>query len=459
MKKLLLFVLMLLPMVASADDSGKCGKNVYYSYNAGTHTFTVYGEGGMSDYDSPVTEFEEELDYRPWRSYCKEIEYLIIESGVTYLGRNAFWGFSGLISVTIPNSVRTIGAGAFDWCVSLTSLILPNGVEFIGGDDMGAGGAFAHCRGLTSVTIPHSVTYIGESAFAYCTSLSSITIPSSVTDIYDGEAFSGCSNLTSIIVETGNPKYDSRNNCNAIIDSNNQLIVGCKNTTIPNSVTSIGRCAFYGHTGLTSIVIPENVTSIGAAAFSYCTGLVYVTLPSNLISIGEPAFGSCNSLTDVYCKAVNVPSATGYFFSNQGGITLHVPEGSLNAYQTTEPWNKFGNYKSLSSSDLQASEKCSKPTIDIVNGRVVFNCETADVYYLWSISTSSGRKGFSYSHFNSYDGSLLPITLNVFATKSGYQPSEVATYEFSGLAGDVNNDGEVNVADHVKLSEIILNKK
>ena len=61
-----------------------------YSYNAGTHTFTVYGEGGMSDYDSPVTEFEEELDYRPWRSYCKEIEYLIIESGVTYLGRNAF---------------------------------------------------------------------------------------------------------------------------------------------------------------------------------------------------------------------------------------------------------------------------------------------------------------------------------------------------------------------------------
>ena len=457
MKKLILFVLMLLPLVASADDSGKCGENVYYSYNAKTHTFTVYGEGGMSNYDSPVTEFEEELDYRPWRSYCKEIEYLIIESGVTYLGRNAFWGFSGLTSVTIPNSVRTIGAGAFDWCDNLTSLILPNGVEKIYGDHMGAGGAFAHCRGLTSVTIPHSVTYIGESAFAYCTSLSSITIPSSVTGIYGGESFSGCSNLTSITVESGNPKYDSRNNCNAIIDSNNQLIVGCKNTTIPNSVTSIGRCAFYGHTGLTSIVIPEKVTSIGAAAFSYCAGLVYVTLPSNLISIGEPAFGSCNSLTDVYCKAVNVPSASSYTFSNQGNITLHAPNESLSVYKTTEPWNKFDNYESLSSSDLQASKKCSKPTINIVNGRAVFNCETADVYYRWSISTPSGRKDLRFSYYNYVY--LLPITLNVFATKSGYLPSDVATYEFSGLEGDVNNDGEVNVADHVKLSDIIMDQK
>ena len=111
----------------------------------------------------------------------------------------------------------------------------------------------------------------------------------------------------------------------------------------------------------------------------------------------------------------------------------------------------------LYDSDLQASEKCPKPTINIVNGRAVFNCETADVYYRWSISTPSGRKDLRFSNYNYVY--LLPITLNVFATKSGYLPSDVATYEFSGLEGDVNNDGEVNVADHVKLSDIILNKK
>ena len=285
-----------------------------------------------------------------------------------------------------------------------------------------------------------------------CIGLTSVTIGSSVKSI-GGHAFEGCYGLTSITVESGNQYYDSRNNCNAIIDSDNQLIVGCKNTIIPSSVTSIGTYAFSGCSGLTSINIPQNVTSIGDYAFSGCAGMVYVTLPINLTSIGDWAFIGCNRLSDIYCKAVNVPSASSDAFSNQGDVTLHVPNESLNAYQTTESWNEFKNYESLSSDDLYASEKCSKPTINIVDGRFVFNCEMPNVRYNWSISTPSGTNG-------RYDSSVsLPISLNVFATKSGYLPSDVATYEFSGLEGDVNNDGEVNVADHVKLSDIILNKK
>ena len=121
-----------------------------------------------------------------------------------------------------------------------------------------------------AIIIPDSVTSIGDNAFAWCTGLTSVTIPNSVTSIGD-EAFSGCSGLTSLKVEDGNPKYDSRNNCNAIIESStNTLIAGCKTTTIPSSVTSIGEKAFAHCTDLTSITIPNSVTSIGNGAFSHC---------------------------------------------------------------------------------------------------------------------------------------------------------------------------------------------
>ena len=120
---------------------------------------------------------------------------------------------------------------------------------------------------LTSIKIPNSVTGIGNSAFAFCTSLTSLEIPNSVTSI--GEcAFSFCTSLSSLTVEAGNTKYDSREECNAIIETaSNSLIVGCGNSKIPNSVTSIGNRAFYDCASLTSIEIPNNVTSIGKSVF------------------------------------------------------------------------------------------------------------------------------------------------------------------------------------------------
>ena len=130
--------------------------------------------------------------------------------------------------------------------------------------------AFFQCSSLTSITIPNSVTSIGDNAFRGCSGLTSIAIPNSVTSIGD-YAFRGCSGLTSIIVESGNTKYDSRNNCNAIIETaTNTLIAGCKNTEIPNSVTSIGGYAFSYCTGLTSITIPNSVKNIGDYAFRGC---------------------------------------------------------------------------------------------------------------------------------------------------------------------------------------------
>ena len=153
--------------------------------------------------------------------------------------------------------------------------------------------AFSGCTGLTSVTIPNSVTSIGSSAFGSCSGLTSVTIPNSVTSIGD-HPFSHCTGLTKIRVEDGNETYDSRENCNAIVKTaTNTLIAGCKNSFIPNSVTSIGDKAFNGCAGLTEITIPESVTSIGEHAFGACTGLTSITIPNSVTSIGQGAFSGC----------------------------------------------------------------------------------------------------------------------------------------------------------------------
>ena len=176
----------------------------------------------------------------PWYYYREKIKKVVIKNGMLNIGNNAFERYENLTSVTIPESVKIIGNSAFDYCTS-----------------------------LTSITIPKSVTSIGIRAFYNCSSLTSITIPKSVTSI-GLFAFGECTSLTSITVENGNTIYDSRNNCNAVIETNSStLIVGCKNTVIPNSVKNIGRLAF-GYCNLTSITIPNSVTSIDRSAFYNC---------------------------------------------------------------------------------------------------------------------------------------------------------------------------------------------
>ena len=216
---------------------------------------------------------------------------LVIPDSVTSIGSWAFSDCTGLTSLTIGKGVTSIGDYAFYWCRGLTSVTIPDSVTSIGEQ------AFCDCAGLRSVTIPDSVTSIGREAFDDCTLLISVTIPENVTSI-GKYAFSSCTGLTSVSVDAANSVYDSRENCNAIIEtSTNTLILGCKTTVIPDSVTSIGDYAFCW---CTSVTIPDSVKSIGSYAFRDCTGLTSVTIGNSVTSIGSSAFEDCTSLKDVY---------------------------------------------------------------------------------------------------------------------------------------------------------------
>jgi hypothetical protein len=241
----------------------------------------------------------------------------------TSIGEDAFYNCGSLISITIPDSVTNIKNYAFYQCSGLTSITVPNSVTRIGNY------TFRYCRSLTNITIPDSVRSIENEAFADCSGLTSVTIPNSVTSI-GSYAFEGCANLISITVDANNTTYDSRGNCNAIITTNtNSLILGCKNTTMPNDIISINNGAFYGCSGLTSITIPNSVTSIGDNAFGACGKLTSITITSGVTSIGYQAFIGCRSLSSITSNAATAPTIQSYTFRGvKTGGTLYVPIGS-----------------------------------------------------------------------------------------------------------------------------------
>ncbi len=337
------------------------------------------------------------------------ITSVVIPNTVTAIGNRAFYMCTQLSgTVVIPNSVNTVGYTAFCRCDRMTEVVLPAKDVTYGNECFMTTGLtgtltlpeglvvisrnmFRNNKKLTQVAFSHTVTTVFDDAFAYCGNLETVQLPNSVTTIY-GNPFNSSEKIESVTVEEGNPVYYSENNC-VIQQSTNTLVVGCKNSVIPegivaigslafaqcglaqlpvipSSVTSIGERAFVSCGDHGSLVVPETVTDIAPEAFIYgrfstltlpqsmdtipyrlfgmCQQMGEITLPETVTTIDRLAFSWCTNLKKIYVYNPVPPTMdTVYYYHSFDRVprsaTVYVPQGSLSAYQNAPGWNEFNN--------------------------------------------------------------------------------------------------------------------
>ncbi len=284
----------------SAAEDSKCGENATWTLQDGV--LHISGTGAMDDY-----QYEYEGDANtPWYSRKDEINTIVIDDGITYIGASAFYHLENVVSVSIPESVTVLGDGAFYECTGLVKVTLPRAMKTIGE------GAFYSCTSLIEINMPESLSELSGSAFYNCTSLKEISIPQGITGI-EMATFAECTSLETVILPEGINKigWQAFLNCinlskivlpETIKTIENSAFTNCESLTeinIPESVTTIQDYAFAGCTSLKSVVIPNSITSLPYKIFSGCSSLEKVTLPEGLITIYPSAFSECSSLTGI----------------------------------------------------------------------------------------------------------------------------------------------------------------
>lgn len=439
---ILLLLALLTPATATAYDFEVDG--IYYNINGNEVTLVKCSYEYSGNLIIPETVIYKDITY-----------------SVTAIADQAFLTCSYLTSITIPNSVISIGEFAFTLCTRLKNVTIGNCVQSIGKE------AFA-ATGLTNVTIPGSVTSIGKGVFDTCDSLSVI------------------------IVASDNGKYDSRNNCNAIIETTtNTLIVGCKNTIIPNSVLFIASQAFAGCDGLTSIIIPNSVISIADGAFSShnmesiivadgnqyydsrdnCNALIHTSsnklligcknsvIPNSVKTIGKNAFSGC------YLTNIRIPNSVTSIEEYAFSSCYYLSDVTIGSSVTFIGEDAFYNCTRLK--DVYCYVR--NPFV-ITMGPSIFACYEEDIDYTNRTLYVPEGSSSAYQASNKWTlfGTILEMVhngdVNDDCNVSITDVTELIDYllgrsaiSFNAYNGDVSGDGEITITDVVALIDILLN--
>lgn len=370
---------------------------------------------------------------------CENLKSVAWVSEVETIDNYAFYGCSSLQNLIFPDKLKNVAADAFQGCKNINSLyigaslqnlsyshfssmtklnsivvsennkmydsrnrcnaiidktndelilgcgntLIPSTIKSIGHS------AFRGNENILSIEIPNTVKVIDYAAFDECYNLTDVKIGSGVQEIHSNP-FKGCGSLKSIIVDSQNSIYDSRENCNAIIlKETSKLQVGCMNTIIPNTILSIEYGAFEG-SSISSIIIPNSVKTIGFSAFYKCEKLENVTLGENISEILEYAFWNCPSIKNIHSKIKMPPPLPEYAFWNSSytKALLYVPQESLGKYISTDSWNRFINIQEYNPTGIQEVKDETKSNkiysihgyplkkeqkgINIINGKKIF---------------------------------------------------------------------------------------
>lgn len=381
MKRLLIILMMVMGIIqAHAKEAYGVFNNgtltLYYDDARSSRSGTVYSvpNGECSSIHYLFTEpYLNVSGGHPWHEKAKETTKIVFDTSFQqYEPTSTFCWFAGFFNVQEIVGIGNLNTShitnmeyMFAGCDNLTNLDLSG---FIITEGIESSRLCYACNGLTSLQLGNSIEFMENDAFRYCTSLESVTIPKSVKNIGEG-AFMGCYSLSSVKVEEGNTYFDTRNDCNALINSStNKLIIGTRNTTVPSSVTSIGVGAFMGIESIESINLPNSIASIGDRAFRNCKGLKTLKLPTALTdigerafsgciqiqtidipnsvkSIGERAFYGCNSLTiinSLITTPFDIPSDC-FSEETKENTVLNIPSGTMPLYEAAKGWNEFVN--------------------------------------------------------------------------------------------------------------------
>ena len=395
----------------------------------------------------------------------------------------AFSECSSLGKVELGSDITSIGNYAFSGCSKLESIIIPDAVTSLGLS------VFSNCFNLNSIKIGNGVKTISNSSFSGCSSLPKIQIPQNVTSI-ESYAFSGCSGLKTVIIDNGDLDLSLSNNWSSPLFAScplDTVYIGrnityntsssygyspfYRNTSLRTVVitdkeTEISDNEFYGCTNLQSFKVGDGVTKFGNYAFSGCSSLKSLSFGTQLKSIGQEAFSDCNAVTSIVSKATTPPVCGSQALDDisKWECSLYVPKGTLSVYQAADQWKEFF-FAAEGAEDIDPEEqdptinKCAIPTINIVDGKIIFASETEGVEFIYRITPS-----ISLSGSGEEAPMLTKYTISVYAKKDGFIQSDEATKEIdlggaSGIRGDVNNDGEVGMPDAMFIVNKILNGK